>query len=240
MAPRSRRRTGDGFSLVDLQPTLTAAVSSIADELSSQGVEIDTNSLLMGIQQIVNGLVMNNPGALMASDDNAKPPYNIAADMFAMAYSHYHAGDKQEAVRKFLTACDFNDAAALSEALLMMNEGADINKRLSAAEDDSSDNTDDTTDDEDDSDDSSDDEMSDDEIDDLINESADDKSDDEDDSEDDDAPMGGASSAKPTPPVPPKPVTASTAEERTRRILAIKMSSAGDESARKRAARLIG
>lgn len=227
MAPRSRRRTGDGFSLVDLQPTLTSAVSSIADELSSQGVDIDTNSLLMGIQQIVNGLVMNNPGVMMASDD-AKPPYNLAADLLAVAYNHFHGGNKREAVKGFLVACELDDTESLVEAFLMMNNKSDNNKHLVAAEGDDDAGAEDDDDDGD---------MSDEEVDALIDENEGDNSSDneDDDSQDnDDAPMGGTSSDKTT--------TASdnTPENRARRVLAAKMSSSGDKTARQQAMRLLG
>jgi hypothetical protein len=226
MAPRNRRRTGEGFSLVDLQPTLTTAVSTIADELSSQGVDIDTNSLLMGVQGLVNQLVMNNPGALMASDDESKPPYNLGADLLAMGYNNYHADNKREAIKHFFMACATSDTESLVEAFLQMNNKADLSKRLVAADDDTDDG--DTEGDED-----SDEEMTDEEIDDLIKQGEDNPDDDDstDDEDEDNGPMGGTSSTK--------PVTASTPEERAKRILAVKMSSAGDESARKRAARLL-
>ena len=167
MAPR-RLKTGQGFSLFDLQDVLANITDTLVTALNKQGVDVNKDSTFLRLQGLVQDLNSSSAydynQAMVASD---KIPYSVAGDMVVIAYEHFRNGDKTEAVKNILAAMNSDDFGAIANGLLLMNKKSENNLLADDSDDTEDSDTDDTDDtdedlDEDDSDDTDDSDVEDD------------------------------------------------------------------------------
>ena len=233
MAPR--RRTGNGFSIMEMNDDIKDAAGTLIKALTAMGVDVNEDALFLGIQNLVSQVAMS--GGNMMADDGAPKymPYSMTADFLASAFQHHCNGDTREGLKLVIQAFDLDDADTLFHGLTVMNNNSEVVKKLEADEAAASGETPADGDEA---------ELSNAELDALIN-------DDQENNEGDENPEG-ENEPEETPETPPSttkgpmnpdapatPVTASLPLDRAQRIMAAKLSSSGDPADRQKAQRLL-
>ncbi len=149
------KNTG-GFSLSNMMPVISATVDSLVSELENQGVSVDPDYILVGLQNLVRGAssmdgnVSMNTLPMLASEVS-EVPYSYAGDLVAMAHAEFQSGNKMEAVKQMLEAFDQPEFEAIASGLAIMNSKS---KKVLADDAETTDENSDETDDSDNSDDS--------------------------------------------------------------------------------------